>query len=59
MAADRLRKQRRRAEETLQQLGFRLKRLRSTEARRLAAETEEQRASRVQQLITIPLPSRR
>ena len=55
LAADRLQKQHRRAEETVQQHGSRLKRLRPTQAQRLTAETEEQRAARLQQLTAIPL----
>ena len=53
LAADRLRRQRWRAEEMVQHHSSRLKCLRSTQVQHLAAETEEQRAARLQQLIAI------
>ena len=58
LAAVHLWKQCRRAEETVLQHGSRHKCLRSTQAQCLAAETEEQRATRLQQLIALHLPSR-
>ena len=48
-----LRKQLHRAKEMLQQCSSRLKCLRSMQAQRLAAETEEQQAARLQQLTAI------